>query len=169
MKRHRADDFLALAVANARDEFSTDRTTGVTGQVTPGSRLSPGRAGAQTARQSFLCTSSLRQSPAPSKYHNRRTTVDGETFDSQKEAIYWQGLKAAAAAGEISDLRRQVVFPLLAPVEDRSVMVSKYVADFTFKKDHKLYVIDCKGYRTAMYRLKAKWLRLQDGIVIQEV
>jgi len=110
-----------------------------------------------------------RRSPSPSKYRNRRTMIDGERFDSQKEAIYWTGLKAAAAAGDITDLRRQVVFPLLAPSEHGNVQVSKYIADFTFRKDGKLHVIDCKGFKTALYKLKRKWVRLQSDIAITEV
>jgi hypothetical protein len=32
-----------------------------------------------------------------------------------------------------------------------------------------MHVIDAKGVRTQLYRLKRKWLELQTGIVVQEV
>jgi hypothetical protein len=98
-----------------------------------------------------------------------RTRVGNLVFDSKREAAYWQGLLARQQAGEISMLRRQVCFPLLCPVEDRSVMVAFYVADFVYEEQGKRHVVDAKGHRTAMYKLKAKWLALQDGIVIEEV
>lgn len=107
---------------------------------------------------------------APSKYHNRRVTIDGVLFDSIREAGYWQGLQAQAATGEITELRRQVIFPLLCPIEDRAAMVATYVADFTYRdRRGALHVVDVKGVRTAIYKLKRKWLQLQDGIAIEEV
>ena len=78
-------------------------------------------------------------------------------------------------AGEIADLRLQVVFPLYAPLlaagSDATIEVSRYIADFTYRDnaDGRLHVVDAKGKRTALYALKAKWLCLQSGIVIEEV
>src|SRR5262245_56509668 len=108
--------------------------------------------------------------PGPAKYRNVKVRIGSDWFDSQHEADYWCGLQARQAAGEITGLRRQVTFPLLCPVEDRAVMVSTYVADFTFTDtDGRQHVVDAKGYRTQVYRLKVKWLQLQDGIVVEEV
>jgi hypothetical protein len=104
-----------------------------------------------------------------SKYHNRPTTVDGFRFDSQREAEYWIGLQARAAAGEITGLRRQVCFPLLCPVEDRASMVAVYIADFVYVEAGRRHVVDVKGHRTQIYTLKKRWLRMQDGIEIEEV
>ena len=42
-----------------------------------------------------------------SKYHARKITRDGETFDSQKEYRRWCELKLLERAGEIQGLRRQ--------------------------------------------------------------
>jgi len=105
----------------------------------------------------------------PSKYHNQHVTIDGITFDSQREAAYWQGLKARAAAGEITELRYHVVFPLLCPIEDRALMVTTYEADFTYREFGHLHVVDVKGHRTQMYLLKKRWLQLQEGLRIEEV
>jgi hypothetical protein len=109
----------------------------------------------------------------PSKYKNVKVVVDGITFDSKREAAYWVGLKAREKAGEINCLRRQVVFPLMAPQASSpsfGVQVAFYIADFVFDDaDGHRHVVDAKGARTAIYKLKRKWLFLQDGIEIEEV
>ena len=105
-----------------------------------------------------------------SKYGNRPTIIAGARFDSQKEADFWTLLLDRAARGEITQLRRQVKFPLLCPVEDRSAMVCVYVADFVYVDDRgRRHVVDVKGHATQLFRLKARWLYLQDGITIEEV
>lgn len=112
--------------------------------------------------------------PAPkqSKYRNVRVEVDGLSFDSKREANQWLRLKARELAGEIRNLRRQVIFPLLAPVASSpgvNVEVARYVADFCFEEvsDGRLCVVDAKGVKTALFKLKAKWLELQSGIVVE--
>jgi len=113
--------------------------------------------------------------PAKSKYKNVRVEVDGHSFDSKREAGEYLRLKARLLTGEISELRRQVVFPLYAPMlaagaNDARVEVARYIADFTYQdSDGRVHVVDAKGKRTPMYALKAKWLNLQNGIVIEEV
>ena len=122
-----------------------------------------------------------------SKYRNVRTVVDGETFDSKREAQYWHELKLREKVGEIHGLKRQVPFDLLCPevlweglVVDTNVevftrRVSQYVADFVYYDHFKdgaywgLHVVDAKGKRTALYQLKKKWLELQSGLIIEEV
>lgn len=106
-----------------------------------------------------------------SKYRNVKCVVNGEKFDSQREAAYWQGLVARERAGEITDLRRQVAYPLLAPTREAgsAAVVAHYIADFVFVQDGVQRVLDAKGLKTQMYLLKRKWLELQDGIKIEEV
>ena len=48
-----------------------------------------------------------------SKYRNRRIVVDGETFDSKREAQRWYELKLLRRAGVVTDLQRQVPFVLI--------------------------------------------------------
>ena len=57
-----------------------------------------------------------------------------------------------------------------AGASDAHVEVARYIADFTYRDagDGRLHVVDSKGKRTAMYALKAKWLNLQSGVVIEE-
>lgn len=89
-----------------------------------------------------------------SKYHSRRTTVAGITFDSIREAERYLVLKDMEKHREIEDLRLQERFEIL-PKHGRNRAVF-YVADFVYMKDGKMVVEDCKGYRTDVYKLKKK-------------
>ena len=79
-----------------------------------------------------------------SKYHNKKTIIDGIKFDSKKEADYYIKLKMLEKAGKIKDLRLQVEFVLLETIRvgEKTYRKTKYVADFTYldNKD-KLHVI----------------------------
>ncbi len=128
--------------------------------------------------QTDVAQRAQKAAPKPSKYKNVKVVVDGQQFDSKREAGEWLKLKARQLAGEISDLQRQVVFPLYAPERCATnpngplliVEVARYLADFTFVDQRGVqHVVDAKGKRTALYSLKAKWLHLQDGITIVEV
>ncbi|MBS6476088.1 MAG: DUF1064 domain-containing protein, partial [Clostridiales bacterium] len=44
------------------------------------------------------------------KYRSKKTTVDGITFDSRREAARWQELKLLERAGSITELERQVSY-----------------------------------------------------------
>ncbi len=110
-----------------------------------------------------------------SKYRNVKTVADGIRFDSRREADYWMGLRARERAGEITELARQTRFPLYAPIRmeggdsGMDAQICEYVADFTYREAGFLRVVDAKGMRTQVYRLKAKWLNLQEGLDILEV
>lgn len=113
-----------------------------------------------------------RQVVKPSKYRNVKTVVDGQTFDSKREAARYQELKALQHVGEIVDLQRQVPIQLYCPsiVDGSWSQVAEYVADFTYTARGGVKVVeDVKGKKTAMYQLKKKWLELQSGIQIREV
>ena len=101
------------------------------------------------------------QQAAPSKYRNVKVVVDGERFDSKREAQYWAELKLRQKAGEISHLYRQVPFDLCCHngPDESAVVVCQYVADFCYRdQDDKMHVVDIKGQKeTAMFKLKAKW------------
>ena len=108
------------------------------------------------------------------KYHNRKVTVDGLTFDSLKEASRYEELKLLVRAGEIKDLKRQVPIEIV-PKTDKFRAV-RYVADFTYTltRNGQPVVEDVKGYKgnTAAYRmftLKKKLVYWIYGIEIKEV
>lgn len=111
------------------------------------------------------CAAPVPRNPR-NKYSAQRTTVDGRTFASKKEARRYGQLKLREAAGEIRDLLLQVRFPL----EVNGVLVCTYVADFVYLEasDWALVVEDTKGVRTDAYRLKAKLMRAVRGITIRE-
>ena len=90
------------------------------------------------------------------KYHNKKTIVNGITFDSQREALYYTYLLSLVKQNKISELRLQVKFELIPSysINGKRKRARYYIADFTYMKDNVLQVIDVKGYRTDVYKLK---------------
>ena len=99
-----------------------------------------------------------------SKFGNIKTQVDGITFDSKLEAARWQELLLEQRTGEVSNLRRQVSYPLVV----NGVLVCRYVADFVYTKAGAEVVEDSKGVLTPEYRLKKKLMLACHGITIKE-
>ena len=106
-----------------------------------------------------------------SKYHARKVSVDGITFDSKKEARRWSELKLMESAGIITNLQRQVTFQLLPSQkgEGRTERPAKYVADFTYQENGQTVVEDTKGMKTKDYILKRKMMLFIHGITVKEV
>lgn len=107
-----------------------------------------------------------------SKYHAQKTTVDGITFDSRKEADRYLVLKGMEEDGAISGLRRQVRYELIPAfdVDGRHYRPVFYVSDFTYidGETGKEIVEDVKGMRTDTYRLKSKLFARRYGKAIKE-
>ena len=105
-----------------------------------------------------------------SKYHAKKTCVDGITFDSRREADRYLVLKSMEADGAIEDLRRQVRYELVPAfdVDGKHYRPVYYVADFVYVEDGKEVVEDVKGMRTDVYRLKSKLFARRYGKVIKE-
>ena len=102
-----------------------------------------------------------------SKYGNKKTVIDGITFDSAKEADRYISLRYLLMQGEIKNLERQVEFELNVNGEK----VASYFADFTYWKDGEMIVEDVKSRFTkgiATYRLKKKLMKSVWGIEILE-
>lgn len=108
-----------------------------------------------------------------SKYNSKKTVVDGQEFDSKKEARRYQELLLLEKAGEIKNLSRQVKFVLIPSQRDENGKVVErecsYKADFTYEEGIKTVVEDVKGYRTKEYIIKRKLMLYQYGIRIREV
>lgn len=105
------------------------------------------------------------------KYHNRKVTRDGETFDSVKEYRRFCELRLLERAGAVTDLRRQVKFELIPTQRIDGKVVERacsYVADFTYMENGQQVVEDAKGMRTQEYRLKRKLMLWVHGIRIRE-
>ena len=91
-----------------------------------------------------------------------KTSVDGHTFDSKKEADYYCELKTRLQAGDIKGFCLQSTF-ILAPG-------LKYKADFVvFNNDGTSEVIDVKGFKTKEYITKKKVFEDKYNLKIIEV
>lgn len=90
-----------------------------------------------------------------SKYRNVRVKYDGYTFDSKKERDRYIQLKAMEKAGEISDLRRQVTYPLAV----NGVKICSIRPDFEYVRNGELVTEDVKSTATAnlpLFKVKAR-------------
>lgn len=117
-----------------------------------------------------------------SKYHAEKASRSDLTFDSKKEAHRYDELMLMKQAGMIRDLKLQVRFCLIEGFKTPEGVKHNgeyYVADFVYERKtapdcngdvHWLKVVeDVKGYRTQVYRNKAKLFRERYGFSITEV
>lgn len=118
-----------------------------------------------------------------SKYGAKKVTVNGITFDSQKEYRRFRELVLLERAGRIQDLQRQVKFVLI-PAQYEPDIIGKrggvkrgkllerecsYIADFVYTEDGKQVVEDTKGFRTQEYIIKRKLMLKEHGIRVREM
>ena len=120
------------------------------------------------------------------KYHSRKISRDGMTFDSLKEYRRYCELALLEKAGQITGLKLQVPFELLPAqyetferygkkgqrLKDGSRCIEKaviYKADFVYEENGKIIVEDTKGFKTKDYILKRKMMLYFHGIKIKEV
>ena len=107
-----------------------------------------------------------------SKYHSRKITRDGITFDSAKEYRRWCELSLLERAGTIQGLQRQVKFELIPSQRIDGKVIERpctYFADFVYTENGKMVVEDTKGFRTTDYIIKRKLMLWVHGIQIIEV
>lgn len=103
---------------------------------------------------------------------HQRTRLGDTKFDSELEARWWGNLCLLQAAGQISELKRQVNIPLLG--RDGPILTPKgrpmhYRADFTWiERSGAPVVADAKGFRTEVYQMKRAILAAQ-GVTIKEL
>jgi hypothetical protein len=92
------------------------------------------------------------------KYGNKKTVVDGITFDSKREAARYQELKLLQKAGEISGLELQPKYGLLPKFikNGKTHKAITYIADFTYCEGDKRIVEDVKGMETEVFKIKRK-------------
>lgn len=99
------------------------------------------------------------------KYHSRKTTVNGITFDSKLESDRYQQLLLLEKAGEICDLILQFEFQIFHGYRDPETGEKEksafYVADFVYLdcKARKWIAEDTKGVETKEFRLKWKLVK----------
>lgn len=98
------------------------------------------------------------------KFNAVAVTTDEGRFDSKMEYRRYLDLTMMQRAGAISDLRRQVKYPLIL----EGVLVCTYIADFVYTQDGQEVVEDSKGYRTPEFRQKKRLMKEVLGIDILE-
>lgn len=122
------------------------------------------------------------------KYYNKKITIDGQVFDSRKEARRYSELILLQKAGKITDLQTQVSFELIPAQYERFERYGKngqrlkdgvrcvekavkYIADFVYKENGVRVVEDTKSpaTRTKDYVIKRKLMLHIHGIKIREV
>lgn len=97
-----------------------------------------------------------------SKYNNKKTTIDGITFDSKREAQRYCELKLLQRAGEISHLELQPSFILLESFKKngKTHRGIKYIADFAYHDVEKQIMVvedvKSKATMTPVYKIKKK-------------
>lgn len=97
-----------------------------------------------------------------SKYGAKKTTIDGYTFDSQKEADYYSELNIRLQGKDIKGFCLQPTFILANGL--------KYKADFViFNNDKTFEIIDVKGFKTKEYIAKKKVFEDKFDLKIKEV
>lgn len=121
-----------------------------------------------------------------SKYHSRKVTVDGVTYDSVKEYRRFKELSLLERAGTIQNLQRQVKYVLIPAQRAFTNEIDKkgnfkkgkllerecsYIADFVYvdMQTGRLTVEDTKGFRTKDYIIKRKLMLWVYGIQVREV
>lgn len=96
-----------------------------------------------------------------------RTGSDGYVYDSKAEAKVALELELRQKAGDIFGFDRQVWLPLMV----NGKTICRYVADFIIMhNDGSQEVVEVKGFRTEVWRLKEKlfratWLAEHPGVI----
>ena len=120
------------------------------------------------------------------KFHSKKITVDGITFNSKKEYRRYCELIMLEKAGQIQNLELQKVYELIPAqyetferygkngnrLKDGSRCIEKacvYKADFVYTENGKTVVEDTKGFKTKDYIIKRKLMLHIHGIRIKEI
>lgn len=115
----------------------------------------------------------MQEQPKTQKYGAQRVVVDGITFDSKREANRWGELKLLQRAGQIRDLKRQVVILLVGrdgPLLARKGRQMRITVDFGYIDTATSLQVyeDAKGMPTRDYEVR-KSVAAAQGVEIIEV
>ena len=108
------------------------------------------------------------------KYHNKKITIDGVTFDSKLEATRYTELKLLERKGLIKDLVLHPSYDLIPSFKkgNKTYRKTTYRADFSYYDNelNKTIIEDTKGFKTDVYILKKKLFEYQNqDLTIREV
>lgn len=96
------------------------------------------------------------------KYGSFKCMINDIIFDSVMEARYYVYLLDEKAYGNIESFEMQKTYELIPPIKDKNGKkhrATTYIADFVIKhKDGAESVIDIKGKKTEVFKIKEKML-----------
>lgn len=114
------------------------------------------------------------------KYRAQKTVIDGITFASKREAVFYVTYRTKEQAGLIRELTLQPKFPLIyddkpilgLPAKDgRRGKKLAFFADFSFVDvdTGKRHIVDVKGVDTPISRLKRALIKAMYDIDVEIV
>jgi hypothetical protein len=123
------------------------------------------RKGSKYKARPVVVTKDRRMVPAEDA---KAQGLAGIRFDSTHEARYYVGLLGRVEDNEITGLVLQPSYDIHAA---NGAKVATYVADFRYVDiaTGAVVVVDAKGMKTDIYRLKKKLVEAEHGITIREV
>lgn len=121
------------------------------------------------ARPQVTSLTPVKPKPKRAKFLNVKTTdARGVVHDAKGESQRWEELRLMERAGEITKLRRQVVYALVC----NGHLITTYKADFVYEDGAATVVEDRKSPRTRKlesFRHKVKMMHACHGLQIREV
>lgn len=101
------------------------------------------------------------------KFKAIRTTINGVTFASKKEANYYWQLKLRERAGEVSHIELQPTYDIIINGQH----ICKVKLDFRYydNRDKCYHIVDVKGLDTPVSKLKRKLVNAQHNICVEIV
>lgn len=103
--------------------------------------------------------------PAANKYRAKAVVTEEGRFASKKEHADWCYLKQQERAGIITRLERQVKFDLTC----NGQKICSFTADAIYFRNGQRVVVDSKGVKTPVYRLKKKLMKVLLNIEVIEI
>lgn len=121
------------------------------------------RMSQKAEREAWTALVEGREAKKQPKYGNERSGA----YDSKYEAEVAGKLATWQRMGVIHNLKEQV--PIVLIPGNGRVKPITYIADFTYEDKDGLHILDAKGFKTQVFRLKKKMAALLLGIQIEEV
>ena len=95
------------------------------------------------------------------KYNAKKVEIDGIVFDSRAEGRFYEHLLDLMHDGVVESFEMQKPYTLLDkfphPKTGKTIRAIKYVPDFeVIYTDGRVEVVDVKGMRTDVFRMKCK-------------
>lgn len=108
------------------------------------------------------------------KYNSKTVKVDGIVFHSKAESEFYKYLKAQQEIGTVVAFEMQVVYEIQPgyrhPRTGKWIRAIKYIPDFVVHYvGGETEVIDLKGFKTDVYRIKAKMFMYKYQIPLVEI